>query len=179
MGALWGDYDNDGYEDLLVYKWGRPELFHNDAGKSFTRVTDKSGLPPWVNAGCATWLDFDRDGHLDLFIAGYWQDDLDLWHLKSTRMMPESFEYARNGGRKYLFRNRGDGTFEDVTASTGIDSHRWALCVAAADLLGNGYPGSVHRQRLRCLGALRQPGGPSHSTRSASRPASASPPRAV
>jgi hypothetical protein len=140
MGSLWGDYDNDGYEDLLVYKWGRPELFHNDAGKHFTRVTDKTGFPSWINAGCATWLDFDRDGHLDLFIAGYWQDDLDLWHLKSTKMMPESFEYARNGGRKYLFRNRGDGTFEDVTAVSGIDSHRWALCVAAADLLGTGYP---------------------------------------
>ena len=55
-------------------------------------------------------------------------------------MMPESFEYAQNGGRKYLFRNRGDGTFEDVTAAVGIDSRRWALCAAAADLRGTGYP---------------------------------------
>jgi hypothetical protein len=140
MGSLWGDYDNDGYEDLLVYKWGRPELFHNDAGKKFTRVTEHAGLPDWINAGCATWLDFDRDGWLDLFLAGYWQDGLDLWQLKNTKMMPESFEYARNGGRKYLYRNRGDGTFDDVTAACGIDSHRWALCVAAADLLGRGYP---------------------------------------
>jgi enediyne biosynthesis protein E4 len=140
MGSLWGDYDNDGYEDLLVYKWGRPELFHNDAGKHFTRVTDQAGFPAWINAGCATWLDFDRDGHLDLFIAGYWQDGLDLWHLKTTRMMPESFEYAKNGGRKYLFRNRGDGSFEDATVASRIDSNRWALCVAAADLLGTGYP---------------------------------------
>ena len=45
MGAVWGDYDNDGYEDLLVYKWGRSELFHNDAGKKFTRVTEMAGLP--------------------------------------------------------------------------------------------------------------------------------------
>ena len=119
MGSLWGDYDNDGYEDLFVYKWGRPELFHNDAGRGFTRVTDKAGFPSWVNAGCATWLDFDRDGRLDLFLAGYWHDELDLWHLKTTKMMPESFEYAKNGGRKYLFRNRGDGTFEDVTAAVG------------------------------------------------------------
>ena len=72
MGAVWGDYDNDGYEDLLVYKWGRPELFHNDGGKDFTRVTDKAGLPKWVNANSAVWLDYDRDGQLDLFLAGYW-----------------------------------------------------------------------------------------------------------
>src|ERR1700677_1700154 len=134
MGSLWGDYDNDGYEDLFVYKWGRPELFHNDAGRSITRGAGKAGFPPWANPGCATWLDDDRDGRLDLFLAGYWDDRLDLWHLTTTKMMPESFEYAQNGGRKYLFRNKGDGTFEDVTAAVKIDSHRWALCAAAADL---------------------------------------------
>jgi hypothetical protein len=140
MGAIWGDYDNDGFEDLFLYKWGSPELFHNDAGKGFTRVTAKAGLPAWVNAGCATWLDYDRDGRLDLFLAGYWADGLDLWHLQDTKVMPNSFEYAQNGGRKYLFRNKGDGSFEDVTAPLGIDSHRWALCAAAADLRGTGYP---------------------------------------
>jgi hypothetical protein len=140
MGAVWGDYDNDGYEDLLVYKWGLPELFHNDRGKGFTRVTDRAGLPKWVNANSAVWLDFDRDGHLDLFIAGYWADDLDLWHLETSKMMPESFEYANNGGRKYLLRNRGDGTFEDVTEKMGITSTRWTLAVAAGDLCGSGYP---------------------------------------
>lgn len=140
MGSVWGDYDNDGYEDLFVYKWGRQELFHNDAGKGFTRVTDKAGFTPWINAGCATWLDYDRDGKLDLFVGGYWDERLDLWHLKNTKMMPESFEYAQNGGRKYLYRNQGDGTFKDVTVATGIDSRRWALCAAAADLRGTGYP---------------------------------------
>ena len=51
MGAVWADYDNDGYEDLLVYKWGRPELFKNDHGKGFTNVTEKSGLPGWILQG--------------------------------------------------------------------------------------------------------------------------------
>src|SRR5271170_2175212 len=97
MGSIWGDYDNDGFEDLFLYKWGRPELFHNDGGRSFTRVTEKAGFPAWVNAGCATWLDYDRDGHLDLFLAGYWNEQLDLWNLQTTKMMPESFEYAQNG----------------------------------------------------------------------------------
>jgi enediyne biosynthesis protein E4 len=143
MGAVWADYDNDGWPDLLVYKWGRPELFHNKQGKGFERVTDKAGLPAWINANSACWLDYNRDGLPDLFIAGYWPDDVNLWDLKTTQMMPESFEYAKNGGRKYLLRNRGDGTFEDVTERVGIKSTRWTLGVAAADLCGTGYPDLV------------------------------------
>ncbi len=140
MGAVWGDYDNDGYEDLFLYKYGRPELFHNDGGRGFTRVSDRAGLPPWVNANAAIWWDYDRDGWLDLFLAGYWSEEVDLWHLKTTRIMPESFEYANNGGRKYVFRNRGDGTFEETSAGLGIQSRRWTLAAAAADLRGTGYP---------------------------------------
>ena len=138
--AVWGDYDNDGYEDLLLIKWGRPELFHNDKGRGFTRVTEQAGLPKWLNANTAIWLDYDGDGLLDLFIGGYYSEDIDLWHLKTTRIMPESFEYAKNGGRKYLFRNLGNGRFEDVTSRVGIDSRRWALAAAAADLRGTGRP---------------------------------------
>jgi hypothetical protein len=140
MGAVWGDYDNDGFDDLLLYKYGRPELFHNEGGSAFRPVGEKAGLPRWINANSATWLDYDRDGRLDLFIAGYWAEDVNLWQLSTTRIMPESFEYATNGGRKYLLRNRGDGTFEDVTAALGITSRRWTLAVVAADLMGTGYP---------------------------------------
>ncbi|HZU36310.1 MAG TPA: CRTAC1 family protein [Gemmataceae bacterium] len=140
MGAVWGDYDNDGYEDLLIYKWGKPELYHNDHGKGFTRVTDKAGLPKWVNANSAIWLDYDGDGQLDLLICGYWREDIDLWHLDTTKIMPNDFEYATNGGRKYLLRNRGDGTFEDVTEKVGLTSRSWTLAVAAAHLCGSRYP---------------------------------------
>ncbi|MDQ2732581.1 MAG: CRTAC1 family protein [Armatimonadota bacterium] len=143
MGAVWGDYDNDGYEDLLLYKWGKAELYHNDHGKGFTRVTDRAGLPSWANINSAVWLDYDGDGHLDLFLGGYYSEDIDLWHLKTTRIMPKSFEYAENGGRKWLLRGRGDGTFEDVTEKVGLNSHRWALAAAAADLRGTGYPDLV------------------------------------
>ncbi len=141
MGAVWGDYDNDGYEDLFLYKYGRPELFHNDHGTGFTRVTEQAGLPSWVNANAAVWLDYDRDGHLDLLLAGYYSETINLWKLATTRIMPESFEYAENGGRKYLLRNRGDGTFEDVTAAVGLDTRRWTLAATAVDFLDNGYPG--------------------------------------
>ncbi len=140
MGAVWGDYDNDGYEDLFLYKWGKPELFHNDHGRGFTRVTDLAALPPWINANTAVWLDYDGDGKLDLFVGGYYPEDVDLWHLKNTRMMPDSFEYAKNGGRKYLFHNLGNGKFEEVSAKLGINSRRWALAASAADLRGTGHP---------------------------------------
>jgi hypothetical protein len=139
MGSVWGDYDNDGYEDLFLIKWGRPELFHNDHGHGFTRVTDQAGLPPWINANTAVWFDYDGDGLLDLFVGGYYPEDVDLWHLKSTRMMPDSFEYAKNGGRKYLFHNLGNGRFEEVSAKLGISSRRWALAAGAADLGGTGH----------------------------------------
>src|SRR5271155_4058118 len=140
MGAVWGDYDNDGYEDLFLIKWGRPELFHNDQGHGFTRVSDAAGLPPWINANTAVWFDYDGDGLLDLFVGGYYSEKLDLWHLDNTRMMPESFEYAKNGGRKFLFHNLGNGKFEEVSEKAGIKSNRWALAASAADLRGTGHP---------------------------------------
>lgn len=143
QGAVWGDVDNDGYEDVFVYKWGKPELFRNEGGKRFVRITEQAGLPAWSNANSAIWLDYDRDGKLDLFLAGYWPDDVNLWKLTTTKMMPSSFEFATNGGRKYLLRNLGNGRFEDVTEKMGIASTRWTLGVAAADLCGTGYPDIV------------------------------------
>ena len=140
MGAAWGDYDNDGYEDLFLYKWGKPELYHNEGLKGFTRVSEAAGLPKWVNANTAVWFDYDRDGKLDLFLGGYYAENVNLWNLPHTKMMPESFEYASNGGRKYLFHNLGGGKFEEVAEQLGIRSTRWALAAVAADLRGTGFP---------------------------------------
>ncbi|MGF1669739.1 MAG: FG-GAP repeat domain-containing protein, partial [Balneolaceae bacterium] len=104
MGAVWGDYNNNGYEDLFLYKWGKPELFRNDGENGFTRVTDEAGLPDWMNANTAVWFDYNGDGYLDLFIGGYYDENINLWELETTRIMPDSYEYATNGGRNYLFK---------------------------------------------------------------------------
>ncbi|MFT4154379.1 CRTAC1 family protein [Parafilimonas sp.] len=140
MGAVWCDYDNDGFKDLLLYKWGKPELFKNMDGKKFERVTEGGGLPAWVNANSAIWLDFNNDGLPDIFIGGYYKETFHLDSLHTTRMMPESFRYANNGGRKYLLMNTGNGKFKDVTQEYGLTSTKWVLAAAAADFNGDGYP---------------------------------------
>lgn len=138
MGAVWGDFDNDGFEDLLIYKWGKTALFRNNEGKGFARV-EGAGFPDWANINSAIWLDFDRDGLLDIFLGGYFRENLNLWNLQDTKIMPESFEYAKNGGRKYLFRNLGNGKFEEVSEKLGIQTNRWALALGSADLNEDGF----------------------------------------
>jgi len=140
MGAVWGDYDNDGDEDVALHRWGRQDLYRNDGAKGFTRVSESAGLPAWANVNTAVWLDYDRDGRLDLFLGGYYAENIDLWKLEGTKIMPESFEYATNGGRKYLYRNLGGDRFEEVSEKVGLRSRRWALAAVAADLRGTGYP---------------------------------------
>ena len=140
MGSIWADYDGDGLEDVFVYMWGQSRLFHNEGGLRFRDVTEGSGLERWMNSNAATWIDFDRDGHLDLYVTGYFAEEHDLWNLRTTRIMHESFEFARNGGQNYLYRGRGDGTFEDVTEATGAGSTRWTYAAVAADFDRDGWP---------------------------------------
>src|SRR5256884_6536182 len=140
MGAVWGDYDNDGLEDLLIYKWGYLQLFKNLGNLHFQDVTASAGLRQWMNANGAVWVDYDRAGLLDLYVAGYFRSDIDFWHLNTTRIMENSFEFATNGGKNRLFHNLGGGRFEDVTDRMGVGSTRWTLAVAAADFNGDGWP---------------------------------------
>src|SRR5437870_751011 len=140
MGAVWGDFDNDGLEDVLIYKWGYLQLFKNMGDLHFTDVTEAAGLRHWMNSNGAVWFDYDRDGLLDLYVAGYFRSDIDFWHLKTTRIMENSFEFATNGGKNRLFHNIGHGRFEDVTDRLGVGSTRWTLAVAAGDFNGDGWP---------------------------------------
>lgn len=139
MGSIWGDINNNGYEDLFVYKWGKSELYLNNEGRGFTRITEEAGFHDWSNSNSAIWLDYNNNGLLDLFVTGYYHEDVDFWNLSSTRMMPDSYEYATNGGRNYLYENLGDGTFVDVTEEMGLGSRRWTLAAASADLNDSGF----------------------------------------
>ncbi|MBB6052850.1 CRTAC1 family protein [Armatimonas rosea] len=140
QGALWGDFDGDGWEDLLVYKWGRAELFKNDAGKGFTQMTETANLPKWMNANTATLVDYDKDGKLDILLCGYFDEEHDLWHLKTTKIMPDALNFATNGAPKHLLHNEGNFTFRDTTQEMGMTMRSWLLAAVAADLVGSGYP---------------------------------------
>lgn len=141
MGAVWGDFDNDGREDVLVYRYGYLALFKNIDGHRFEDITVNAGLRRWVNSNGAIWLDYDRDGLLDLYVTAYFRNDIDLWHLATTKIMHNSFEFATNGGKSLLFHNLGGGKFEDVTDKMGVGSStRWTLAAASADFNGDGWP---------------------------------------
>jgi hypothetical protein len=140
MGSVWGDIDNDGREDLLVYRYGYLALFRNLDGTRFADVTESMGLRRWINSNGAIFLDYDRDGLLDLYVTAYFRDSVDLWNVTSTRIMHNSFEFATNGGKNRLFRNLGAGRFEDVTDRLGVGSTRWTLAAASADFNGDGWP---------------------------------------
>jgi hypothetical protein len=139
MGAVWGDIDNDGREDLLVYRYGYLALFKNQGNGHFEDITAAAGLRRWVNSNGAIWLDYDRDGLLDLYVTAYFRD-IDLWHLTTTQIMHNSFEFATNGGKNLLFHNKGGGKFEDVSDMMGSGINRWTLAAASADFNGDGWP---------------------------------------
>lgn len=152
MHSIWGDLDNDGDLDLYVIKWGdRNTLFRNEGGGRFTDISKKSGVDFWGYGNAATFFDYDRDGHLDILLGNYFADTIadektgsrvrnDLWNPVSTKIMHETFTHAANGGRNVLYRNRGDGTFEDVTTTVGMTFHGWTLSVGAGDLNNDGWP---------------------------------------
>jgi len=147
MDCVWGDYDNDGWPDLYVVRWGYDVLFHNNRDGTFTDVTKKlfrrrDGSPgtDWANGCAAIWLDFNLDGRLDLYVGNYF-DEFDLWHLKTTRIMHDDFEKARNAGHNFLYRQNADGTFTEVGAAAGgVDDPGWTLGVGAGDLNNDGWP---------------------------------------
>jgi enediyne biosynthesis protein E4 len=168
QGCCVGDFDNDGYDDLVVTYWGGIVLYHNNGDGTFTDVTERAGLvqsssaPRW-NTGCC-FVDYDLDGHLDLFVANYVNLD------PRVAPPPGSNQYCRyfglsvgcgpqglGGGTNILYRNRGDGTFEDVSERSGIANPRgpgvptsvndqwipvgsYGLGVCAADFDNDGWP---------------------------------------
>ena len=145
-----GDYDNDGFDDLFVTYFGKNVLYHNNGDGTFTNVSERAGVAGakvrW-GSGCA-FVDYDRDGRLDLFVANY--IDLDL----ATAPVPESGPClykgimvacgppGLNGGKNILYHNNGDGTFSDVSDAAGISGANgtYGLGVLTADFDNDGWP---------------------------------------
>jgi hypothetical protein len=136
--ALFFDYDNDGWQDLLLLRFGKTALFHNTGKLAFKEVTHAAGVFRHMNALAAAAFDYDRDGDLDLYIAGYFPAK-DLHRLEDSKVLFESWETARNGGENVLFRNNGDGTFTDVTEASATQDTGWGMAVGHGDFNNDGW----------------------------------------
>lgn len=144
MGVAVGDYNNDGFPDILITCVGQNRLFQNTGRGTFFNVTRASGLAVKQSfSTSALWFDYDRDGLLDLFVCNYvrWSPAQDVFcsldGIHKSYCTPEAYR----GETCWLFHNRGDGTFEDVTATSGIfDSSSKSLGVAMFDYDEDGWP---------------------------------------
>jgi hypothetical protein len=150
QGVCVGDYDNDGWEDLYVTNYGKNRLYHNDHGV-FTEVAEKAGVAGTGKAwgtGCA-FVDFNRDGHLDLMVANYVDFNISttptpgegsscVWKGVPVMCGPRGLPGAKN----ILYQNRGDGTFTDVSAKAHIDQTggHYAFSVSTFDFDDDGWP---------------------------------------
>jgi hypothetical protein len=137
MGVAVGDYNNDGFPDILVTCVGQNRLFRNTGKGTFVDVTATSGLGKREGfSTSAVWFDYDRDGLLDLFVCNYvkWSPEHDVFCSLDGKHKSYCTPEAYRGATCWLFHNRGDGTFEDVTAASGIfDSSSKSLGVALLD----------------------------------------------
>jgi enediyne biosynthesis protein E4 len=135
--CMFFDYNNDGWPDLLVVRFGHNQLFRNLGTGKFKDVTKESGIDRYMNAITAAAFDYDRDGYVDLFVGSYFQP-IDIFNPNTPRFFPESFETANNGGGLTLFRNNGNGTFTDVTDKAGFKLSGWTLDIGHADADNDG-----------------------------------------
>jgi enediyne biosynthesis protein E4 len=147
MGVAVGDFDNDGFPDLFVTAVGQNRLFRNNGKGQFVDVTAKAGLAGRsAFSTSAMWVDYDRDGLLDLFVCNYvqWSPQHDVFCSADGKNKSYCTPEAYRGSTSWLFRNRGDGTFEDVTAKSGLfDTSSKALGVALIDYDRDGWPDLV------------------------------------
>ena len=144
MGVAAGDFNNDGFPDLFVTAVGQNRLFRNTGKGTFVDVTRASGLGGReAFSTSAMWVDVDRDGFLDLFVCNYvrWSAEHDVFCSVDGKRKSYCTPEAYRGETCWLFRNRGNGTFEDVTATCGIfDSSSKSLGVALVDHDQDGWP---------------------------------------
>jgi tetratricopeptide (TPR) repeat protein len=137
MDAAFADLDNDGFDDLYIVKWGRNQLFRNRGDGTFTDITAEAGAGDGGNGNCVLPFDHDNDGLLDLYICNYFPS-VNLQDLETTRIMHDSFEAARNGGRNVLYHNLGGMRFEDVAPRLQLDDSGWSLDAGISDIDNDG-----------------------------------------
>jgi enediyne biosynthesis protein E4 len=144
MGVAVGDYNNDGFPDIFITCVGQNRLFRNTGKGTFLDVTRSSGLGVrQAFSTSALWFDYDRDGLLDLFVCNYvrWSPEHDVFCSLDGKHKSFCTPEAYRGDTCWLFHNRGDGTFEDVTATSGIfDSSSKSLGIAMLDYDQDGWP---------------------------------------
>ena len=143
LGVAAADYDNDGNVDIYVTALGANHLFRNLGGGRFKDVTSTAGVGNPGLSTSAMWLDYDRDGKLDLFVAHYvqWSVETDLYCTLEGKTKSYCTPESYKGQSATLYRNRGDGTFEDVTRKAGLyDPSSKALGVALIDVDADGWP---------------------------------------
>ncbi|HEU5403051.1 MAG TPA: VCBS repeat-containing protein, partial [Terriglobales bacterium] len=144
MGVAVGDFNNDGFPDIFITCVGQNRLFRNTGKGTFIDVTSRCGLGNRTGfSTSALWFDYDRDGYLDLFVCNYvkWSAEHDIFCSLDGKHKSYCTPEAYRGETCWLFHNRGDGTFEDVTATSGIfDSSSKSLGVAMLDSNGDGWP---------------------------------------
>jgi enediyne biosynthesis protein E4 len=144
MGVAVGDYNNDGLADILITCVGQNRLFRNTGKSTFVDVTKASGLEgKQAFSTSALWFDYDRDGLLDLFVCNYvrWSPEHDVFCSLDAKNKSYCTPEAYRGDTSWLFHNRGNGTFEDVTAESGIfDSSSKSLGVTLLDYDQDGWP---------------------------------------
>ncbi len=152
QGVCVGDYNNDGFEDLFLTYYGQNRLYRNNGDGTFTNVTEKAGLlhpKTRFSSGC-TFIDYNRDGLLDLFVANYLEIDLATAPKPSLSVINCNYENVPvncgpNGLPKasnYLYRNNGDGTFTDVSKESKVGEYRgsYALTAVSIDVDEDGWP---------------------------------------
>ncbi len=139
VGVTVGDFDNDGHEDIYVTNYNSAILYHNNGNGTLTDITTKAGVDnPYFGTGAA-FLDYDRDGRLDLFVGNYLKFESGYQLYYSAEHYPGPLSYAPEVNR--LFHNNGDGTFTDVSQTSGIASEPGrAMGVAVGDYDNDGWP---------------------------------------
>src|SRR5262245_31187979 len=144
MGVAVGDFNNDGFPDVFITAVGQNRLFRNTGKGTFVDVTSASGLGGRLGfSTSALWIDYNRDGLLDLFVCNYvkWSEEHDVFCSLDGRQKSYWTPEAYRGDTCWLFRNRGNGTFEDVTATSGVfDTSSKSLGVAMIDYDQDGWP---------------------------------------